>query len=288
MRVCLFLNAKSGAAMSSQELTALLTRAGHTIERVVERPAELPHPLDSSIDCVVAAGGDGTVARAGRAMAGGDIPLAILPLGTANNIAASLGISGRPDELIAAWTSQRVVRIDVGVVEEQHGETAFLESVGAGLVVAGMTAADALLPESGEASTNVSRAQQLYADLVHRLRPHHCAITIDDTALEGDYLLVEVLNTPSIGPGVCLSAEVSPADGLLSVVVATEADREALASYLSGRTNGARGDAGLKSWRARRVELRGLQSFHLDDDLRAAKGGTVSIGIRPASLAVLS
>ena len=79
----------------------------------------------------MAAGGDGTVARAGRALAGRDMSLAILPLGTANNIASSLGISGTPAEAIAAWRHQRVVRIDVGVIQHD-GESRFLESVGAG------------------------------------------------------------------------------------------------------------------------------------------------------------
>lgn len=47
-----------------------------------------------STDVIVAAGGDGTVSTAARAVAGRDIPVAILPLGTANNIARSLGIEG--------------------------------------------------------------------------------------------------------------------------------------------------------------------------------------------------
>jgi diacylglycerol kinase family enzyme len=58
------------------------------------------------------AGGDGTAANAARTVAGRAIPLAVLPLGTANNIARSLGYVGSIEELIrrsllraACWTS---------------------------------------------------------------------------------------------------------------------------------------------------------------------------------------
>ena len=85
-------------------------------------------------ECVVVAGGDGTVARAGRVLAGGPVPMAILPLGTANNIARSLGdIHGDVEQLAARWRGQ-VVKIDVGVVEAHGRAHRFLESVGCGLV----------------------------------------------------------------------------------------------------------------------------------------------------------
>ena len=59
--------------------------------------------LESHADLVVAAGGDGTVATAARVLAGRKIPLAILPLGTANNIARSLNSDGPLDTLVASW-----------------------------------------------------------------------------------------------------------------------------------------------------------------------------------------
>ena len=124
MRLCLYWNANAGGAVSLDEISALIAGGRPQLECVVERPADLPEVFDVPIDCVVAAGGDGTVARAGRALAGGNIALAILPLGTANNIASSLGISGSPEEAIAAWQHQRMVRIDVGVIQHD-GESAF-------------------------------------------------------------------------------------------------------------------------------------------------------------------
>ena len=54
--------------------------------------------LGENWDLVLVAGGDGTVAKVARCLVDRDIahriPIAILPVGTANNIARSLGIEG--------------------------------------------------------------------------------------------------------------------------------------------------------------------------------------------------
>jgi diacylglycerol kinase family enzyme len=82
MRICLYWNKTAGGGISLDRLTSMITDAGHIVVRTVEDASELPEQTDG-VDCVAAAGGDGTVARAGRALAGGALPLAIMTLGTA-------------------------------------------------------------------------------------------------------------------------------------------------------------------------------------------------------------
>lgn len=286
MRICLFVNATAGGGVSVESLAEQITRAGHTITRVIHNAAELPHHRDATIDCVVAAGGDGTVAKAARALAGGDVPLAILPLGTANNIASSLAIDGPPEELIAKWSDCRIVRIDIGVLADGGGECRFVESVGSGLVVAGISEGRATLSKD-HPPTHLKEARELYVDAVERLQPHPVDITIDGESLAGDYLLIEVLNTPSIGPGIRLSPDVNAADGVLSVVAARETDRDQLMQYMRARAAGEPANAGLRSWPAKRVELRGVKQLHIDDVVRPS-ADVVSIEIRPALLAVIA
>jgi diacylglycerol kinase (ATP) len=48
-------------------------------------------------DVVVAAGGDGTIRAAAAGMSGTDVPLAIIPCGTANVLAQEIGLKARPD-----------------------------------------------------------------------------------------------------------------------------------------------------------------------------------------------
>jgi len=78
---------------------------------------------------VAAVGGDGTVRACAHALAGGDVPLAIIPLGTANLAATALGVPSRPGAALAAGLTGRDRRIDVG---EADGLT-FLAMAGIGL-----------------------------------------------------------------------------------------------------------------------------------------------------------
>ncbi len=281
------MNKRAGEGKTLDEVTRLITDAGHTVERVINRAADLPRSPEDHIDCVVAAGGDGTVARAGRALAGGPIPLAILPLGTANNIAGSLGIRGGHADIVAAWKDQRRVQIDVGVVRDAEGEHRFLEAVGAGLVANAIDEGRSSIPKNGDPGTSLSHARELYVDMIACLRPRHYTIAMDDETIEGDYLVVEVLNMGSIGPRLRFSAEVNPADGLLSVVVAGETERDALATYMETGRNGTSADVGLKSWRASRVQLKGVDQYHVDDDVREAGRDTIVITVEPGMLSIL-
>jgi diacylglycerol kinase (ATP) len=286
MRICLFFNDSAGEGASLDELRALIEEAGHHVEHVVENRKGLAAALASPVDCVVAAGGDGTVARAGRALAGGDVPLAILPLGTANNIASSLSIDGSPRDLIAKWADHQVVTIDVGVIQSKKGEHYFLESVGTGLVAEGIAEGKATLSK-GDPEEHLLQARQMYLDTIQHLRPRRRRLTIDGQSMDGEYLLIEVLNTPSIGPGIRLSPDVNAADGLLSVVAAGEADRDALAEYVRARMTGNPADAGLKSWPAARVEIGGMDDVHVDDEVREGEGDAVTVAIKPGFLRVL-
>jgi diacylglycerol kinase family enzyme len=288
MRVCLYANENAGDGVSLEHIAALVRRFGHTITKVIHHSAELPRTLDA-VDCVAAVGGDGTIARVARVLAGGPIPLAVLPAGTANNIATSLEIDGTLETLIARWNDQRVVTIDVGVVREGANDSHFLEAVGTGLITSGIRRGrDAVSKDDeSDAGRRLARARQIFLDAVYELRPRHQSLTIDGTEINGDYLLIEVLNIRSIGPGICLSKEASAADGLLTVVVALESDRQRLAEHLRANLTGSDCDIRLESWRATRVELRDSGELHVDDEVREAKDD-VLVTIKPASLHVLA
>lgn len=69
-----------------------------------------------AVDCVIVAGGDGTVNAAGQGLLATGLPLGVLPRGTANDFARSIGV---PEDLVAAARiiAQGLVhRVDVGDV----------------------------------------------------------------------------------------------------------------------------------------------------------------------------
>ena len=68
------------------------------------------------VDGVVAAGGDGTVSAVASALAGGDMPMAVLPLGTLNHFARDLGMPKDLGEAARAIAAGTHARVDVGEV----------------------------------------------------------------------------------------------------------------------------------------------------------------------------
>lgn len=290
MRICLYWNPTAGNRVPLDDIKTAITDAGHEVAQVLEDEEDPATAFQMGVEAVAAAGGDGTVARVARALAGSNLPVVILPLGTANNIATSLGITGDPLATVGEWASQKVVRIDVGVVTDEHGERLFGEGVGTGLLPKGIKKGqnDPTLRAAEDASDELTKARGVFLDAVADLRSQRTGMCIDGETAEGDYLFVEILNIASVGPRLRLSAETAPADGLLSVVIAGEDDRQAIESHLRRPWNDVDDHAWLKSWRARRVEVSGWHEYHVDDEVRSSESGRLEIAIRPAALAVFA
>jgi diacylglycerol kinase family enzyme len=289
MRVALFHNEDAGDGVACECVAELLQQHGHELIRVVERKADFDRLLAVEPDAVIAAGGDGTVATAMRRLAGGDVPLAILPTGTANNIAHSLG-SDRPiAELIGRWSLARRQSVDIGTVHGPFGERRFVEAIGTGLVTAGIAAMDATPADHlATSSSRVSIALERYRQVLADLRPQPITVTVDGQRVSCQALLVEVLNMRSVGPGLLLSPRATPSDGAFSVVVATDDDRSALACYLHERGAGREATLTLPTWRAREVVLDGWTELHVDDAvLRSHSPSTADAIIRGGAVEVL-
>lgn len=290
MRICLYWNATAGDETPLHEITRTIEAAGHHIARVLKREDDVASAMHLSVDALVAAGGDGTVARAARALAGSEIPIAILPLGTANNIATSLSINDDVGKAVAQWHQQRITRIDLGVVTDERGDHLFVEGTGVGLMPAGIRRGrgDSGRHQAADAAAEVTWARGMFLAALEDLRPQPSSICVDGETIDGDFLLVEVLNIASIGPRLRLSAETAPADGLLSAVIAAEDDREAIRAHLQRPWDEDDNHAWLKSWRAKTIEVAGWHDYHVDDQIYRSDGGKLEIGIRPGAVAVLA
>src|SRR5581483_1551949 len=107
MRLALIHNRNAGdQEYTTQDIIQALRRHGHQPVELKGRALERFHQGNMSVvpgEIVVVIGGDGSVKRAALALAGSGLPLAIIPLGTANNIAKSLGLEGSPRDLIRLW-----------------------------------------------------------------------------------------------------------------------------------------------------------------------------------------
>ena len=94
--------------------------------------------LAAGVSLVFAAGGDGTVRACAQALAGTGIPLAIIPLGTANLTARALGIPAQASRALDAGFRGRDREIDVAFAGVGDSDPGSAGLGGAGLGRAGL------------------------------------------------------------------------------------------------------------------------------------------------------
>lgn len=289
MKVTVLYNADAGAGVSLEMLRKDIEQHRHEILHIIDKHDDLEQALDGSPELLVAAGGDGTVSRAASRIAGHGVALAILPLGTANNIARSLGLDGPVHDLIDQWDTAPRRAVDLGVLRASWGERRFLEAAGVGLVPAAISAlTDEPRIDNARVRAKVPRAAQGYLDVLARLKPRERTLILDGARVTGSFLLVEVLNISSIGPNLVLAPDADASDGRFSVVTAEESEREALEAYLRDAAKGRDHTLRLPTRLAREIELEDVQDMHVDDRVRTwSTPETVSIRMEHAALQVL-
>lgn len=218
--VAVVLNAGSRRGADALErVPALLAAAGYDAVRTypVRSGAELPDRIDEALatgpDLLVAGGGDGTVSCAAGRVAGTEVTLGVLPLGTANDFARTLEIPVGLDDAVAALVSGRVVDVDLGLVDGR----AYLNVASIGLSV-GVT--ERLTP--GLKKRLGPLAYPLATLLAYRHhRPFHARLEFPDgdhAPVDLDDLLqVAVGNGRHYGGGNAVSPSASIDDHLLDV-----------------------------------------------------------------------
>ena len=217
-RALLIVNPAAGGGTARADIDAImdvLRPAFGTIDLV---ETGLEHPTATELgkravgdgyDAVLAAGGDGTVGSAARALAGTAVTLGVLPFGTYMNIARAVGIP-RADQRAAAQViaDGNVRTIDVGTV----GGTLFFEAAGIGL--------DADAFSAGRAVRRGDRgfAMAAFRALLRR-RGVRVRIDVDGRVRAHRILQAVVSNGPWYGWGFEVSPGARLDDGKLDLVV---------------------------------------------------------------------
>jgi diacylglycerol kinase (ATP) len=114
--------ARAGLRGCGLELVAEVTAESGRFRDTVEK-------LRDQIDVVVVGGGDGTISAAAPALLGLDVPLGVLPMGTANDLARSLAIPLELEQACRVIAGGRAQAIDLGMVNGHY----FFNAAGVGL-----------------------------------------------------------------------------------------------------------------------------------------------------------
>lgn len=292
---------------SAEELTALIRKAGYQVSYVNAKKKKSVKKLRTMRGLIVVAGGDGTVHKVARRIAGYGKTMTVLPLGTANNIARSLGIRGSASELVAGLSRAKERVIDVGVATGPWGTRVFMEGIGGGLFAEVMAKLDSgrlsrhkrTTAENGSYKTLFSRSEAHLTPSLHALADHlpdfkakAFEVTIDGTKVSGNFLLLEAMNMPYLGPNLHLGRDADPGDGLLDFVLLSEEHRAEFAGYIRHRLEGGEDAPNLTSVKGKRLHCvwRGSK-LHIDDKIaltgKHKRPPEIDVRVMPAAIRLL-
>lgn len=197
--------AKEVLAKAGWQYDIALTEApGHAIELAWTAAAK-------GVPIVTAIGGDGTVNEVIQGITGTKTALAIIPGGTGNDHARSLGIPLVPTKAATLLSEGKIIQMDIGNERDRH--FGCLVSIGFPVdVIHHTNSKQRFLGGSLAILTSVWQT-------LRQLRFHEVTLTLDGKRLSVSTCGIFVLNTPSVGGGLRFSPTADITDGLLDVVV---------------------------------------------------------------------
>ncbi len=284
---------------------------GIVCQSVLERTGQAPRVIDADTPAsmgeqlgrgledqpglVVAVGGDGTIRDVAGRVASRAVPLAIVPMGTANLFAAALRIPLRPEQAARLIPIAAPRRVDLATVRfgagSGQGDTERLFMVGAGLGFDARVMAAA----SSESKRRLGRYAYFTAAVRELARAEAVPIRVvaDGTTLDLDAFEVLVANSGELIPGVVGPAlRVNPGDGLLDVFIVAGRGRadailgaaESLVRRGSGRSRSGRSCR----LRVRSVRVTTTTGAPVEVDGDVVGSGWFEATVIPGALRVLS
>jgi diacylglycerol kinase family enzyme len=277
MRVTLIHNANAGDGKrwDRKALVAAIRSVGHTVRYCSSHDRRLPAALKWPADLIAIAGGDGTVAKVAKRMRGRNVLLTTLPVGTANNIATSLGFNEIPlEEHPARWTHGRTTRVEIGRATGPWGSKRFVEAFGLGMLPFGIRRAMAAPPRSDHSrEQKVTNAMTAMRKALRGCETILVGAMLDGRDISGQYLVLQAMNIGFVGPNLNLAPAANPGDGLLDIVLVSEDERDLLDRYLAAAEEGDACPPALPLRRGRVLEIEWSGfAVHIDDALWRSPG----------------
>lgn len=235
---------------------------------------------EDGADIVVVAGGDGTVNEVASALLHTDTALGIIPCGSGNGLARSLGLPMDFEAAIDIIGRNMPCAVDCGVADGRP----FFCTFGMGF--------DAVVTEKFASGERRGKMQYVRSALLEFINftPDSYALEIDGEIYTEEALLIAVCNTPQYGNNAYIAPRASLTDGLLDVTVIRNSPviQQAMAGIglLSGQIDRNRY---VDTFKAKDVKIIRLKDGPAQiDGEPLTLGRKVSIHCEPACLKVLS
>ncbi|MCF6171764.1 MAG: hypothetical protein L3J66_12365 [Bacteroidales bacterium] len=188
---------------------------GHKDEQALLLALQEFHP-----DKVAAAGGDGTTLFTAITLLNTGYPMGIIPLGSANGMAAELFVNPRPIEALKDLImSELVAGLDMVVVNDEH-YTMHIGDVGINARI--------VHAYSKDKNRGMATYAKYFIDELKRLEPFGMTIRIDGKVRREKGLMLGICNSRKYGTGVPLTLTGNPMDGKFEIVIVEKIDLTSL------------------------------------------------------------
>jgi diacylglycerol kinase (ATP) len=252
------------------------------IEPGCDLPGMIQDALAREIKMFVVCGGDGTISTAARTLAGTSATLGIIPLGTQNNTALSLGIPTDIPAAIAILRNGKRIKVDVGMATCGEIVRPFLEVCSVGLVSTLFPSADDI--QHG----NLARIGDFLTSLVGSPPAEIRLLLNGKQEIRALGHIVLVSNMPIIGLHYQVGSASSFNDGLLDVLFFADLSKIDLLGYIfQGVGDGKPEDVRIQHYHVRRIEIDTTPAMPIMADGSPLGEGRVQIEVRRHALAVM-
>jgi diacylglycerol kinase (ATP) len=234
---------------------------------------------------IVAVGGDGTCGGIANAILQSGTPcrLALVPCGTGNDFAKTLGVSDHSPEMVADLVlNGRETRIDVGIADGRH----FLNSCGFGFDAAVLDASNRVRFLKGNAVYIYTAITKLFT-----YRGTHVSALGVAGVEDGAMLMVTISNGRSLGGAFRIAPTASVVDGKLDVCFFRDAGVIERVRLFAGAMRGTH--LGMHAVSAAKIARLTLTfetnpAIEMDGELRTAESTSVEVSVVPGALLVLA
>ena len=233
--------------------------------------------MSRGFDVVMAWGGDGTANEVATSLIGTRTALGVIPSGSGDGLAGSLGLPADPAAAVAAAARGVASRIDVGYLDGRH----FLNAAGVGF--------DAAIARAFNRGRRRGALRYIATGLglARTYRAGRYRVRLGDDRREGAFLMIAFANGREYGNRLVLSSAADARDGWLDAVVVDDGPswkriwrsrRLALAPD--------RPAEGIGRVRLRTAEISGDRlECHVDGEAFDA-GGTAAVTLSPRALRI--
>jgi diacylglycerol kinase (ATP) len=264
VRIALAANRASGGGLDPEPLLAALRERGAEVAGFGCEEEDLERAAAWGPDRLAVAGGDGTIGPVAELAGRLEVPLAVLPTGTANDFARAYGVPGDPLEAaVLAVESEHAKPLELGRLADGRP---FVNVASAGLASVAARNAQPLKPRLGPLAYGIGALRAA-------AREHPLPVTVraeGRTVFEGGAWQVIVAVSGAFGGGSGV-AEADPDDGVLDVVVLPAGSRAGLAKRAWGlrqRTIAQQRDVPHERGHTVEVDLPDGSEINVDGEIR--------------------